>query len=488
MDHCASVLLAFPPSSPLANNEQYHKAALAHVLKVEKMIKDNGASFVGYASQLLEHVNPANNSISYIALLQTILTNDNSTPSRGELPTAITTFLMVFDPRQIRYVGGAFSALLGVVQEGSLIPASIAIGLVATALLKLDHAGTMLTSHHIPLVTQAYETDNIEPILPVIEKTIVFYPGMKGPSETRYPCDMQLPPPAYLTLESSLTTRLSVANVLQYDLLCGMCFIQRRAWQQAFDALERVVSYPTREGGCSKIMENAHNKWVLVGLLLNGKTPTLPAITGQGAQKAYATHGKPYTSIGKAFEQGTAETLKSEFESVGAQRWADDGNLALMRLVLTHYQRWQIMNLRNVYTKISLEQIRTRTQSAEATGPLKTTAELEALVESMISEGMLNGVIERPADGKPAYLTFLSPTEELSEDEFKVKMFSTAQRIKDLGPIVKATNERLATSKDYLRHLVKEQKKEKHGQTDPYTRFEQTVDDEDLMMDVVPGN
>ncbi|KAK3685669.1 hypothetical protein B0T22DRAFT_225883 [Podospora appendiculata] len=488
MDHCASVLLAFPPSSPLTNNDQYHRAAVAHVQRVDKMIKDNAASFNGYANQLLEHVDPAKNSISYIALLHTILVHGNPTPPHDDLLVAITTFLMTFDSRQIRYVGGPFSIVLGAVREGVLFPASVAVELVATALLRLDPTGTMLTSHHIPLVTLAYETDNIEPVLPVIEKTIVFYPGMKGPPETRYPCDMQLPPPAYITPESFLTTRLNVTNVLQYDLFCGMCFIQRRAWRQAFDALERVVSYPTREGGCSKIMENAHNKWLLVGLLLNGKTPTLPATTGQAAQKSYATHGKPYAAIGEAFGQATAETLKTEFESVGSQFWADDGNLALVRLVLTHYQRWQIKKLRDVYTKISLEQMRTRTQSAEATGPLKTEAEFEALVESMISEGMLNGVIERPADGKPAYLTFLSPNEELSEGEFAAKMLSTAQRIRDLGPVVKATNERLATSKDYLRHLVKEQKKDKQGQTDPFTRFEQTVDDEDLMMDVVSGN
>ena len=353
----------------------------------------------------------------------------------------------------------------------------------------------MLTSHHVALVKFAYTTDNIEPALPFLEKSIVFYPGMKGSNESRPRSDMDLPPVAYLTIESGLTKTVTSNEVLQYDLFRGLCFIQRRSWRHAFDALERVITYPAKDTySCSKIMIEAYNKWVLVGLLLNGKTPTLPSITAPGPQKAYTALGKPYHAIGRAFEEPTAETLKTEFESLGAQFWGEENNLGLMRLVLQHYQRWQILNLRQVYTKISLEQLRARTQSGETAAPLGSVAEMEALVQAMIDEGMLSGVIERPAgdggDSQEAYLTFLALNEEMSEAEFAQKMVRTAKRIKDLEPLVKATNERLGTSQEYVRYVVGQQKREKDmAARGEYggSSFMSQVEDEDLMTGVVPG-
>lgn len=350
----------------------------------------------------------------------------------------------------------------------------------------------MLTSHHVALVKLAYTTDNVEPALPLLEKSIVFYPGVKGLTETRPPAALDLPPAGYVTIESGLTRLLSSNDVLQYDLLRGLCFIRRRSWSQALEALERVITYPARDThSCSKIMVEAHNKWVLVGLLHSGKAPTLPPTTAAGAQRCFATLGKPYQAIGKAFEESTAESLKTEFESVGAQFFGEENNLGLMRLVMAHYQRWQILNLRQVYTAISLEQVRGRTQSAETGAPLATEADVEALLRQMIDEGMLSGTIERPADSTgsagSAYLSFAAPDEQLSEAEFAHKMARTVERLRALGPLVTAANERLGTNRDYVRYLIGQQKKEKEGRREYDVAFLNQIEDEDLMTGVISG-
>lgn len=364
--------------------------------------------------------------------------------------------------------------------------ASVAVDLLTTALLRLDPTGSVLTSYHVALVKLAFTTDNVEPALPLLEKNVVFYPGAKGLQETRPLGSLDLHPASYITVETRLTKQLSSNDVLQYDLLRGLCFIQRRAWAQAFNALERVVTYPAKDShSCSKIMVEAHNKWILVGLLLNGKTPTLPSYTSPGAQKTFAVLGKPYHSIGKAFEESTAESLKTEYESRGPQFFSEENNLSLVRLVLQHYQRWQILNLRNIYTTVSLEQVRVRTQSAETAAPLATEAEVERLVRDMIDEGMLSGTIERPADGGPAYLVFHEQNEELSEAEFAQRMLRTARRIKEVEPLVRATNERLGTSRDYVRYLSGQLKKgSKDAQRDYGSSFANQVEDEDLMTGV----
>ncbi|KXX81805.1 COP9 signalosome complex subunit 3 [Madurella mycetomatis] len=485
MDRFAPVLLAFPPQGGFADDVQYHTAARSHSQKAEKLLATAG--FKDFAPQLLEHIRPDIYSISYLSLLVTVK-NAESLP-QSDLLAKITIFLSTFDSCQIRYAGKLFSVVLDWLSSGTLFPASVAVDLLATALLRLDSTGSVLTSHHVALVKLAYTTDDIAPALPVLEKNVVFYPGMKGSHETRPWCDKGLPPAAYITVESGLTKQLSCNDVLQYDFLRGLCFIQRRSWQQALDALERVITYPTKDNtSCSKIMVEAHNKWILVGLLLNGKTPPLPPTTGLGPQKAYSSLGKPYQSFAKAFEETTASTLKTEFESLGPQFWAEENNYNLVRLVLQHYQRWQILRLRQVYTKISLEQIRMRTQNAETAEPLQSEGEIEALVQSMIDDGMLSGLIERPADGSSAYLTFLTPSEELSETEFAEKMMQSAQRIKDLGPLVKTTDERLASSRDYIRFLVNQQRKDKDaGARDYNIAFVNQVEDEDLMTGLVTG-
>ncbi|KAK3370245.1 hypothetical protein B0H63DRAFT_312022 [Podospora didyma] len=491
MDHIVSVLLSFPPGNELSN-AQYDKAAQAHIKKIDKLVEENVPAFAAAAPQCLELVSPEINSLSYLALLRIVLADEKTTEAQrvGVLPKLVT-FLFTFDPRQIRYAGNILSAILRAIANRELLPDSVAVDSLATAILRINPAGSMLTSHHISLVQLAYESNCIDASIPVLEKTVVFYPGMKGAGEKPFPSDMTLTPPAYITVDSGLTTKLSTTDVLQYDLLCGLCFMAKRMWQQAFDALERVITYPTKDTACSKIMVEAHNKWILVGLLLYGKTPSLPAITSPGPQKMFATLGKPYASIGKAFESLTPDTLKAEYDTfLGQNFFAEEANRALIDLVMMHYQRWQIINLRDVYTKISLEEIRARTQSAETCAQLKTEKEIETLVQAMIDEGMLNGVIEKSEDGsKPAYLTFLSLTEELSEYEFGEKMLATAQRIKELAPIVKATSERLATSREYIRHLVKEQKREKDGGSrDIAVAFESSIEDEDLMTGIMAGH
>ncbi|KAH8881581.1 hypothetical protein GQ53DRAFT_787969 [Thozetella sp. PMI_491] len=477
MEQCASVLLSFPTDQELSD-EQYNKQARQHVAAIEKMAKER--LLVPFAEELLEHVNPSYNSISYLALLQTVYSELKTAQVSEELLARTANFLVVFDARQIRYFGITLTNLLGLLADGEVFPASIGVELLASTLLRLDPTGSILTSHHLGLVSLAYHTDNVEPALKAIDKTIVFYAGAKEKSDKRLLCDRTLPPTAYMTPESGLTGKLTAAMVLEYDFLVGLCYLSQKKWQQAFEAFERVITFPTRDNGCSKIMVEAYNKWLLTGLLLNGKAPSFPSNTSSSAQKAYNVMGKPYQAVAKAFEQPTADQLKTELTTLGQQFWREERNLGLVNEVLAHYQKWQVLKLRDVYTKISLEQIRTSTQDAETAANLPTEPEVVRLVQDMIEDGMLRGEITKPANGKPAYLTFL-PEAGLSEARFADEIRESARRIQGLEPALKVTHERLATSRDYIRHLVKEKARADKGGPNEMGMFESQVDDEDLM-------
>ncbi|EON99884.1 putative cop9 signalosome complex subunit 3 protein [Phaeoacremonium minimum UCRPA7] len=487
MDHAAATLLAFPPEDGPTSNEQYDKTIHQYLKRVNRLFEEKTSVVATHAVQLLELLTPATHSVAYLVILDVLInqTGQAGLPS-DELVDHILRFLLTFDPRQIRYCGSSFSTLLNRVGNGLVFPHSIAVDVLAKALLRLDPTGSILTSHHIALTKLAYQTDNIEPAFKVIEKSIVYYPGMSKKQEPKYLSDMTLPPPSYISKETGLTTNLQVTQVLEYDLLCGMMYCSAKQWEKASAAFERVLSYPTRDQGVSKIMVEAHNKWILVNLLLSGRTPSLPAYTSPAARRHYETLGKPYTMIGSHFDSLDAAALKIEAEQ-NLQRWQDDGNFGLMREVLAAHQQWQIINLRDVYSKISISDIRARTRSAETGESLEIDEEVEVLINNMIASGMLEGTIEKPG-GSPAYLKFLQSSNELTEDEFSAELLVTAQKIKDLQPVLKATNERLSTSKEYVRHLIKEQKREKENAgRDAAIGFDAQIEDEDLMGGLLPG-
>ncbi|KAI5926982.1 hypothetical protein F4810DRAFT_651657 [Camillea tinctor] len=485
MDQLAPVLLAFPPENPTDDNDTYDKAVKAHLNRLTKLLKDNNADLILHGPQLLELLSPAVNSLSYLAVLHTLVIPSLATSmARDLLLEKLAIFLVSFDGRQCRYAGTHLHDLLSTVGSGQYLPPSVAVDVLATAILKLDPTGRMLTSTHIILARLAYNTDNIEPALKVIDKIIVFYPNMINYKEPQYLCDLDLFPPAYITRENGLTAVVKAAAVMEYDLLCGMMYCARREWAKAHAAFERVVTFPTREGGTSKIMAEAYKKWVLVSLLLNGKHTDPPSYTGAAANKLYGTLGKSYVSVATSFVTENAEGLKAEVEK-NAEIWQEDGNTGLIQEVLAAYQKWRVLNLQDIYTKISISEIREQTLSAETGEKLGKDEDVEALVQNMIIGGMLKGVIEKNDDGT-VFLTFLSSTTELSELEFADELLRMASRLKELQPIFRATSERLGTSKDYVKHIMKESKRnEKSDAPDPTLGFDAQVDDEDLMGGVI---
>ncbi|KAJ1326628.1 COP9 signalosome complex subunit 3 [Microdochium nivale] len=490
MQHIAT-LKAFPPTSQhaLSTDEAYDGAVTAHLKALSRLLNTSSADLAIHGPELLKELDPSIHSLSYLAVIHTLVIPNLATSASPEnILEKLVTFLLSYDARQIRYAGSHLLDVFTAVGSGHLLPPSVAVGALATAILRLDPSGSILTSAHISLVKLAYNSDNIAPALPVLDKSIVYYPGMAGQAQPERLCDMTLPPPVYISRSTGLTTTLKAPNVLEYDLLCGMAYIARRSWRQAASALERVVTFPTKDSGTSKIMVEAYKKWVLVSLLQNGRHREPPAITGPGALKQYSVHGKAYTVLASLFTAENALALKQEVDNNNAQ-WAEDGNVGLVQEVLSQYQAWQILNLRDVYSKISVPEIREHTQSAETGAPLGSDADIESLVQNMIISGMLRGVIQKNDDGT-SYLTFLptaSTQQTSSELEFARELAATAARLKQLQPIFRATNERLGTNRDYVKHAVKEAKRgtDRGGDGDGMMGFQTEVDDEDLMGGIV---
>lgn len=361
-------------------------------------------------------------SLSYLAILHSVCLPNLASP-REHTMDRLVEFLYCFDARQMRYAGSYLRELLDLVASGQVLPPSIAVDALATAILRIDPTGGMLTSTHTQMAKLAYTTDTIDAALPVIDKNIVFYPNMANWVEPDPLCDLTLSPASYIHKEIGLTLNLKTAMVLEYDLLRGMMYCAKRNWAKAHAAFERVITFPTRDGGTSKIMVEAYKRWVLVSLLHKGKLDPPPSYTAPAALKVFGTLGKHYTDMVALFDAEGPEAageLKRQVESLGAV-WQEDGNLGLIQEVLAAYQEWQILNLQHVYSKISISDIRQQTRSAQTGSTLGKDADVEALIQNMIISGTLKGVVEKNDDGT-AYLTFFPSSVTFSEDEFAKQM------------------------------------------------------------------
>ncbi|KAI0521846.1 cop9 subunit [Xylaria bambusicola] len=482
MDQCADVLLAFSPPSDLTDNEAYHKAALIHTQRLSKLLKERSKELVTFSKELLNVVDPSYNSLSYLAILHAVLIPSPAAKVEQEFVLdKLVTFMMLFDGRQCRYGGLNLLDIMEAVGSGRLLPPSVAVKCLASAILRLDPSGAMLTSSHLILARLAYDTDNIQPALPVIDKPIVYYPGAPDNNNTQYLCDLELPPPSYISKSTGLTSQLKTSLVLEYDLIRGMMYCERRDWRKARDAFEGNVTYPARDGGCSKIMVDSFKKWILVNLLANGRHGNTPSRTNASTSKIFGLLGRPYVSLATAFTTDDVEQLRLEAQQ-NAQVWMEDGNAGLVEEVMASYQKWRVLSLQDIYTKISIAEIRQMTKSAETGFALSKDEDVEALIQNMIIAAMLNGVIEKNDDGTK-FLQFLSPTAH-SEADVAREMKNAAAIVHHLRRVSASTDHRLGHSKEFIKFLMKEAKREKSGETqDPTLGFETLLEDEDLMGD-----
>ncbi|KAI0179131.1 hypothetical protein GGR52DRAFT_535017 [Hypoxylon sp. FL1284] len=484
MERLAPTLLAIPPGD-IVSNADYHHATKQLSAKLSKLSRDHSEEIVANAISLLDLLDPSVHSLSYLVILNTTLKSTvTASATPDELLEKLTLFLLTFDARQCRYAGNHLQELLALVGGNQVLPPSVAVNLLAQAILKIDPTGSMLTTTHIHLARLAYTTNNIDAALPVITRDIVFFPDMANTAAPINLCDLTLPPPEYISRETGLTGSLRPSQVMEYDLFCGMMYCSRREWAKACAAYERVISFPTREGGVSKIMTDCYKRWVLLSLLTTGKLGELRSHASAPPTKVYGSLAKPYTSLAVLFVADDARALKEEVEK-NTSVWAEDLNTGLVREVLAAYQQWRVLGLEQIYSKVSLSEIRRQTTSAETGAPLEKDEDVEMLLQNMIIEGMLSGVIEKNDDGT-TFLTFLSPSMRLSEQDVARELAGSATRLSQLRPLFKATRNRLGTSHEYIRHMVLQEKRTDKADTQMAMAFDTQVDDEDLMGGIIP--
>lgn len=343
-----------------------------------------------------------------------------------------------------------------------------------------------MTDRHLHLVHIALESGDFGSAVPVLEKGVLYFPSAANQVKYKSLAEVGLHPSVYLTQITGLNTKLTYQDVLEYFYYGAMVYQGLGRWEDALDFLESAITYPSKDQAVSNIVVEAYKKWVLVSLLVHGKAPSLPKTVGGASAKAFHALGKPYDTMASIFETGSAPRLKAEAEH-GKKMWSDDRNSGLVNQVLAAYQRNQIRNLANVYSKISISEIQALTSGAETS--IKPTQQvIEHMVQNMIATGQLEGSLSYPPGNNSPVLTFSEYGPVLSEENMQRELLTATARVQFLTSQLKQTDKVMIHDKDYIKHIQKQKKAGAKAGDDVALAGESgiwndTVEDETLMDD-----
>ena len=393
-----------------------------------------------------------------------------------------------FDPVQVRYAGLLFRKITEIVvtgaeQTGNVIPA---IQLLYTVILRLDPSSSTLTSTHFSYIHLCLATKMFSEGAAILDKHIYHIPQTVDKATAQrsyqYLCSDHESSAVYLTPSIGLTNRLEYRDYLEYYLYGGMIYMGLRDWEKALFFFEVVLVAPTANTA-SMIMVEAYKKWLLVGLLINGKAPPPPKAANPSAMKTIKAIAKPYECLVEGFKSKSLVRLQWEIRE-GQDFWRQDCNYGLVFEVLEAFRKFSVLQLGETFEAISVAEIARRTSPDP-----NDLSETISYISDLIARGGLSATLSCPNPfTQPQTLRFLpSPNSVKSEDQIHQDLSLQSLELQNLLEMLSENDHRLEISKEYidtLRRMKKQRDQEGkdgkgNGAGGGATDFDM---DEDIMM------
>ena len=284
----------------------------------------------------------------------------------------------------------------------------------------------------------------------------------------------------YLNPEYGLTQKLSSRDYLEYHLYGAMIYMSLKQWEKAMSLLEIVLLAPTTSS-TSTIMVEAYKKWVLVGLLMDGKGPYLSKGINKNTIRNIRALARPYDCVVEAFASGSLIRLKGEIEE-GQSFWLNDCNFGLIVQVYDAFRKFSVLRLASIYAALPLTEVARRTSPDPS-----DLVETASYIATLIASGDLKAILTQSQNpAVPATLRFsISPSVLQTETDLhrdlqihKIELESVLKHLQD-------SDHRLEISKEYIEKL-RLMKKHKEQQAKDGGSSGQALDelDEDVMADL----
>jgi COP9 signalosome complex subunit 3 len=447
---------------------------------------------------LVQALSPSKNTIPFLYVLNALIDNSVSSgkatsrslpqsvlPNGGLWPH-IAAILSEFDPIQVRYAGVEFYKIISIVVSGAEQTSvyTPAIVLLHNAILRLDPTSSTLTSIHYHFIRLCLYAKAYEEAANILDRPIYHIPtSLDKASAARsyqYLCSAE-PSLAYLTPGTGLTEKFSHRTYLEYFLYAGVVYIALKRWEPALAALEICLAAPS-SSTASMIQIEAYRKFVLVGLLLNGKTPKAPKVANPTAMKNIRAVARAYDCLADAFNSRDPGRFRAEV-SEGQPLWSQDCNTGLVLHLFNAFRKYAVIRLGRTFTALSIAEVARRTSNDSS-----DVDEAAEFVTSLISQGELNAELTMSSDGSGGVLRFLpSAAATKSEAQLQQDLAVQTDELHNILKHISDNDHRLEITKEYIGFLQKLKKQKEQsakggaaGQSE--TQFDDI--DEDMMGDI----
>lgn len=438
-----AVMLSFPPDNLKSLSPSDLDSKITHyIANLDRLPKTAWTKSVDKKS-LLELLDPSVNSIPYLkCLCDSTQALGKQDKQHGELLLdQVYIFLASFDPVQVRYVGEMWRDIWIWAQVSMQALGVIDQSILSTALLRLDSSSATFTTLHLRFVRRCLLEGTPSQALPILEQNIFAYPQISPKNVPAEPLsnehDMSN---AFITAASGFTEKILPEYVLEYYLLGAHVYIGTRNYQRARFFLESVMLHPTQQHAASTLQVEAYKKWILVGLLSEGKPFSYPRTVDTGVWKSLKAVGKAYEALADNFEKRDKLKFQAELE-VGAQIWTEDGNLRLVSEASQSLVRYCVTDLQKTYAALPVSKVAAR---------LGFTAEdtLSTLTQ-MIRNSSLRASLAPGATAGESILRF-DLTSSTNNTPQHSDLESQTQRIEKLIAAVRDADCRLQLTKEHI--------------------------------------
>jgi COP9 signalosome complex subunit 3 len=230
------------------------------------------------------------------------------------------------------------------------------------------------------------------------------------------------------------------------------------------------------------IQIEAYRKFVLVGLLLNGKTPKAPKVANLTAMKNIRAVARAYDCLADAFNSRDPGRFRAEV-SEGQPLWSQDCNTGLVLHLFNAFRKYAVIRLGRTFTALSIAEVARRTSNDSS-----DVDEAAEFVTSLISQGELNAELTMSSDGSGGVLRFLpSAAATKSEAQLQQDLAVQTDELHNILKHISDNDHRLEITKEYIGFLQKLKKQKEQsakggaaGQSE--TQFDDI--DEDMMGDI----
>jgi COP9 signalosome complex subunit 3 len=438
-----SILRSFPPDKPKSSSPHDIDTQIATYLrKLDKLPNATWTKSVDH-NTLLEILDPAVHSIAYLkSLSEHIALLKQPDRERVEILFDQTCiFFASFDPIQIRFVGELWRDVwewaLNAVQFLGLIDLT---GL-STALRRLDPSGATFTTLHVRFLRQCLGLGTPSQALAILDQNIFAYPqALPKSAPTEVLSEDHELSNAFITSTSGFSERILPEHVLEYYFCGAIVYMGMRNYQRARLFLEHVILYPTLQHTASTFQMEAYKKWVLVGLLSEGKMFPQPRTVDQAVWKILTAAGKPYEALADNFERRNWMKYQAEID-VGSRIWLDDGNMGFVTEGSHVLVKYRVLDLQKTYAALTVDRV------AAHLG-LEATATLDILSQ-VIGTSHLNASLTPGSTAGEAILRFNTASSAGTTPQ-QSDLASQTKRIELLVAAVRDADCRLQLTKEHV--------------------------------------